>query len=253
MDEERLACPICKTKSSVLDVVDFNKSCEELRGKYLPSAGIPVAYALCSSCYFCWAPELYEWPLAKFKEWIYNGDYVAVDPDYIEARPKGNADALRSIFPSLPSTVRHLDYGGGNGLLARSLRESNWDSVSYDPLLDASSSPEQVGQFALITAFEVFEHVPDTRALVSDLWSLLSSPGLVLFSTLLSDGNIQPNQKLTWWYASPRNGHISLFSRTSLYLLAQNGGFRFGSLSANFHFLAKGSPPQWASHLIPTG
>ena len=252
MDKERLACPICKTKSAVLDVVDFNKSCEELRGKHLAPAGIPVAYALCSSCYFCWAPELYDWPLAKFKECIYNGDYVAVDPDYIEARPKGNADALRSIFPHLPSTVRHLDYGGGNGLLAKSLRESNWNSVSYDPLLDASS-PEQLGQFALITAFEVFEHVPDTRALVSDLSSLLSDPGLVLFSTLLSDGNIHPDQKLTWWYASPRNGHISLFSRTSLYLLAQNSGFRFGSLSANFHFFCRGSPPHWARHLIPAG
>jgi hypothetical protein len=34
-----------------------------------------------------------------------------------------------------------------------------------------------------------------------------------MFSTLLSDGNIKLGQKLTWWYASPRNGHISLFSR----------------------------------------
>jgi hypothetical protein len=40
----------------------------------------------------------------------------------------------------------------------------------------------------------------------------------VLFSTLLSDGEIVRGRPLRWWYAAPRNGHISLFSAQSLRL-----------------------------------
>ena len=38
----------------------------------------------------------------------------------------------------------------------------------------------------------------------------------MLFSTALSDGGLARNQRLRWWYASPRNGHISLFSHRSV-------------------------------------
>lgn len=250
MVKEYLVCPICKTKSSLLDVVDLNKSCEEARGKYLALAGVPVYYALCNNCKFCWAPELHNWPLAKFEALIYNGDYISVDPDYLEARPKANADNLRLMFPNLPSTLRHLDYGGGNGLLAKLLSKSNWNSASFDPFVDKNISLEKLGTFELITAFEVFEHVPNIEALVSDIRSVLSKDGLLLFSTLLSDGDIHPNQRLTWWYASPRNGHITLFSKSSLALLALNNGFKFGSLSRGFHIFFREKPPLWASHLL---
>lgn len=251
MDQEILTCPICKSSCSLLDAVDFNKSCSEPGGRYLPRAGIPISYALCNKCGFCFAPELYEWPLSKFEESIYNDDYILVDPEYIEIRPKSNADVLRSMFPNLPSGIRHLDYGGGNGLLVKLLRESNWQSASYDPFVDRSITPAQLGKFDLITAYEVFEHVPDPWKLMSDLRTLLSDDGLVVFSTLISDGNIHPGQKLSWWYASPRNGHISLFSRKALVMLAQESGFTFASCSAVLHALFRGKP-SWASHLIRT-
>lgn len=157
MDKERLVCPICKAECSLLDVVDLNKSCEELRGKYLSLAEIPIYYALCGGCDFCFAPEMHAWTLDKFEESIYNNDYVLVDPDYLETRPRANAGVLRSTFPSFPPAARHLDYGGGNGLLVTLLRESNWESVSYDPFVDRKTSPTQLGRFELITAFEVFE------------------------------------------------------------------------------------------------
>ena len=72
------------------------------------------------------------------------------------------------------------------------------------------------GSFDLVTAFEVFEHVPDIDILFTDLQSLVKAEGLILFSTLLSDGEIGRDRPLSWWYASPRNGHISLFSAQSL-------------------------------------
>jgi SAM-dependent methyltransferase len=232
--------------------VDFNKSCEEARGKFLLLAGIPVYYALCSKCGFCFTPDLATWKLEEFEERIYNDEYVFVDPDYIEARPRANAAHLVSMFGDRARSIKHLDYGGGNGHLVKLLRESRWQSVSYDPFVDRNVRLGNLGKFDLITAFEVFEHVPDVQDLMSNLCSLLSPNGLVLFSTLISDGNIHPNQRISWWYASPRNGHISLFSRKSLEILAQNYGVKVGSFSEGFHVFFRKVPP-WADHIIRMG
>jgi hypothetical protein len=86
---------------------------------------------------------------------------------------------------------------------------------------------------------------------MANLKLLLAPNGIVLFSTLISDGNLPQGQRLTWWYASPRNGHISLYSAKSLQLLATTHGFRFASFSAGLH-LFFGEIPDWAQHLIET-
>jgi len=247
--DQKLLCRVCSGPCSLLNAVDFNKSCEEAKGKFLSFAGIPVSYALCRKCGFCFAPELVTWKLEEFEEKIYNDEYVCVDPDYIETRPRANAANLISMFADRAHSIKHLDYGGGSGLLTQLLRASGWQSVSYDPFVDRNLRVEQLGQFDLITAFEVFEHVPDVHKLMSNLRSLLCANGLVLFSTLLSDGNIHAGQDLDWWYASPRNGHISLFSRNSLEILAQANGFSLGSLSTGFHVFSTKVPP-WAEHIV---
>lgn len=252
MDNEKIVCPVCRTACSQFDVVDLSKSCNGRGDNHVGLAGVPIRYVVCDECGFCFAPEMHKWPLKKFEELIYNDEYVQVDPDYLDNRPRANAGSLRAAFPSLPDAVRHLDYGGGNGLLAKLLRESNWNSASYDPFINRDTSPEQLGKFDLITVFEVFEHVPDVQGLMSDLRSLLSSEGLVIFSTLLSDGNIRPNERLNWWYAAPRNGHISLFSRKSLTILAHESGFDFGSFSDGVHVFFR-DVPKWASHIIRIG
>jgi 2-polyprenyl-3-methyl-5-hydroxy-6-metoxy-1,4-benzoquinol methylase len=106
-----------------------------------------------------------------------------------------------------------------------------------------------LGAYDLVTAFEVFEHVPDVQALVADLHRLCRPDGLILFSTLVSDGQLALGRKLTWWYASPRNGHISLFSTESLKRLMSGKGLQVGSLSAGTHIACQ-TPPPWAAHLI---
>src|ERR1022692_2828458 len=97
-DISRLRCPICEGTCDLLDVVDFNKSCEELRGAFLALAGVPVYYVLCGQCGFCFAPELADWTLEDFSTRIYNSEYIQVDPDYVSARPEANADSLIELF-----------------------------------------------------------------------------------------------------------------------------------------------------------
>ncbi|MCE1228644.1 MAG: class I SAM-dependent methyltransferase [Firmicutes bacterium] len=246
MKAHALICPVCDGESSLLDVVDFHKSCEERRGIYFDLSGIPIYYAICHNCGFCFAPEMAAWSLEQFETKVYNQQYVHVDPDYIEIRPREKATELLSMFPGVNSFIKHLDYGGGNGLLSQLLKAADWNSISYDPFVDKNKNINSLDKFDLITAYEVFEHVPDVDRLMSNLNTLLKPNGLVLFSTLLSDGNIHSKQRLEWWYASPRNGHISLFSKKSLDLLSEKYGWQLASFSDSLHLFYRVLPP-WAT------
>jgi SAM-dependent methyltransferase len=248
----QLRCQICEGASFPLDVVDFNKSCEEARGKHLPLTGVPIYYYLCEQCGFCFAPEFSQWKLEDFEKRIYNSEYVQVDPDYLEVRPRTNAKNLIDAFGYRGPEIRHLDYGGGRGLLSNLLHKSGWQSTSYDPFVDHDIHLESLGKFDLITAYEVFEHVPNVKQLIGNLSSLLVQDGVILFSTLLSDGKLGSRQRISWWYASPRNGHISLFSRKSLAILGAKEGFHLGSFSSGFHAYWRNVPP-WAKHIIQVG
>jgi SAM-dependent methyltransferase len=242
------ACPVCAAAASLLDVVDLNKSCEEARGIVLPVAGVPIRYFLCDACGFCFAPDMYQWSMQEFSDRIYNDDYKRVDPDYVDLRPRLNARFVSELFASHALAIRHLDYGGGSGLLSSELFAAGWDSTSYDPFVDGAL-PADLGRFNLVTCFEVFEHVPDVTQLVATLASLVDEDGMVLFSTLLSDGIIARGQHLQWWYAAPRNGHISLFSRQSLALLGERGGFNLVSLNPSLHAYWR-RVPSWAAGIF---
>lgn len=242
------ACAVCGAATSWLDVVDLNKSCEEARGRFFPLAGVPIYYSLCDQCGFCFAPELQHWSLEDFSSRIYNDDYKLVDPDSVDTRPRANARWLAGLFAKRALEIRHLDYGGGNGLLSNELFAAGWDSTSYDPFFDGPLT-DRLGRFNLITSFEVFEHVPDVNNLITTLSSLIEQEGIVLFSTVPSDGSLGRNQGLRWWYAAPRNGHISLFSHRSLALLGAKEGFELATLEPNLYAYWRKIPP-WAATLV---
>lgn len=241
-------CQICNASADYLDTVDLNKSCEEARGFVLPPSGVQIDYFLCDVCGFCFAPEFYGWSFSDFEQLIYNDDYALIDPDYETVRPEGQAVLINQTFEAAKASLRHLDYGAGQGLLSKKLKGNGWDSTSYDPFVDVDIEVSELGSFDLVTAFEVFEHVPDVAALLADLRMLCKPDGLIFFTTLLSDQDIAKGRPLTWWYASPRNGHISLFSAKSLALSIQKTGFQLSSFSDGAH-IAYRTLPAWATHL----
>ena len=241
-------CQICQQMAPYLDTVDLNKSCVEPSGRRLPPSGIPVHYYLCAQCGFCFAPDLQQWTPDAFGRFIYNEGYEFVDPDYVTVRPTNNSNWIDGLFGASKGRLRHLDYGGGSGQLSAFLREKGWDSASYDPFADPDVRVEDLGRYDLVTAFEVFEHVPKVADLMDDLGLLCKPDGLILFSTLLSDGELAPGRPLTWWYASPRNGHISLFSADSLKRCITDGGWMLGSFTTGLHAAYRQLPP-WAAHL----
>ncbi len=164
--------------------------------------------------------------------------------------PRATPNSSQPCSLRFPHTSRHLDYGGGNGTLSSLLRAARLESASYDPFVDGDLDPASLGRFDLVTAFEVFEHVPDIQATLDTISSLLTPGGVLLFSTLVSDEAIRAGEKLTWWYASPRNGHISLHTRQSLTLLAYRYDFAFASASEGLHLFYRKPVSSWAKHLI---
>ncbi|WP_423201827.1 methyltransferase domain-containing protein [Edaphobacter modestus] len=55
-------------------------------------------------------------------------------------------------------------------------------------------------------------------------------------------------QSLNWWYASPRNGHVSLYTTPSLAHLFKHHGMKVASFSERLH-IAYAQVPTFASHL----
>ena len=86
--------------------------------------------------------------------------------------------------------------------------------------------------------FEVLEHSTDPSRMLRDLVTFLSETGIILLSTLLQPQDID-RHGLTWWYAAPRNAHISLYSRPSLGKLVDGLGLpgRFARPSSIMCFI----------------
>ncbi len=225
-------CKICATPSPLFGVVDFHKSCIETTGHGLPLSGIPIYYRRCPRCAFSFTTAFDDWPTAAFLEHIYNADYLHIDPDYAERRPTNNARFIAETFQATRSTIQILDYGGGNGILAQRLRDQHFNATTYDPFSLENQLPTH--RFDLITCFEVLEHVPNPRTTMDRIHSLLTDQGAILFSTLLQPESFD-RIGLTWWYAAPRNGHVSLYSQQSLALLFTPHNMQVHSLSENLH------------------
>jgi SAM-dependent methyltransferase len=244
-DPRPLPCKVCGERSLLFGVVDFNKSCEEARGRRLLLSGIPVYYWRCERCGFAFTTAFDGWGLEGFRQYIYNSDYALVDPDYAEARPAGNARLVADAFGGSRDSIRILDYGGGAGLLAERLRTEGFEAVTYDPFSEFDAMPSE--RFDLTTCFEVLEHVPDPRATVAAIVASLKEEGAILFSTL-----VQPvafaSEGLRWWYAAPRNGHISLYSAAALKHLFEPFGMKVASFNGALH-MAYARVPAFAEHL----
>ena len=67
-----------------------------------------------------------------------------------------------------------------------------------------------------------------------DITQRLKPESLLLFSTLLQPSDFG-GVGLSWWYVGPRNGHISLHSKTSLTTLLKQCGLNMISANEGLH------------------
>ncbi len=238
-------CKVCGAPSLLFGVVDFHKSCIEQQGRRLALSGIPIYYRRCTQCSFVFTSAFDAWTWDSFRDHIYNDEYIVVDPDFVELRPAGNAHLIANSFPDAKTSIQILDFGGGNGVLAARLRDQGFSATTYDPYSTFNQLPAE--KFDLICSFEVLEHSPTPKATIAAMVALLKRPGAILFSTLVQPADLAAIG-LNWWYAGPRNGHVSLYSLHALALLFREHGMRVASFSDNLH-LAYAQKPSFAAKL----
>ena len=244
---ETTPCKCCGATATPYGVVDFNKNCA---GRDLGIAGVPIHYHRCPACRFIFTTAFDGLSQDEMQLAIYNDGYALVDPDYQLVRPQSSAAFLTMLFPAAkPPTL--LDFGGGAGTLAGLLRDAGFPDVdTYDPFV-AEHSLRPTRRYDCITCFEVAEHTTDPRGTFAAIAGLLNDPGLVILSTALQPPDID-RQGLSWWYAAPRNGHVSLYAQQSLLQLVQRLGFKLASYNDNFHLLFR-TLPEFAKAGISVG
>lgn len=242
-----VACKCCGTVAVPMGTIDFHRTCEDQQAPVFALAGRPIPYHRCPACSFIFTVAFDHFAPDEWRREIYNDDYVRADPDFVDARPLSNAELIANNFGH-HSGITLLDYGGGNGLMARRLMEKGFtQATSYDPFYAGSTRP--AGTFDLITSFEVLEHSPTPYDTLKDMRWFMGDKGMLFFSTLLQPADIDL-QGLTWWYAAPRNGHVSLYSRASLDALMKRLGLVWGSCNDLLHVAFRKRPPAFARHLF---
>ncbi len=194
---------------------------------------VPVDYFRCGACGFIQTQEP-TWLAEAYSEAITASDIGLV------GRNLFLRDVTCAVLTRcLDAGARFLDYGGGYGLFTRLMRDRGYDFRWEDPLcrnLFAQDYIHKPGdRYEALTAFEVFEHLPDPAAGITAMAARSDS---IFFSTeLLPPGPPKPGE---WWYYALDSGqHVALYTRAALAKLGEPHGMRLLTNGRNLHLLTR--------------
>ena len=242
-------CPCCASQTELFGTKEFNITgndyfCGE---RQFEDSGVDIPYYRCQSCGYLFTNAMDDWSDDDFKNLIYNDEYIKTDPPFTYDRPKGNADLLDKIFGKNKGVLTMLDYGGGNGLMAKMLKNKGFSAKSYDPFHD-NPNIQKGRRYHLVTAFEVVEHVPNQKKLFADMLGFIGDTGVLFFSTLLQNNDFAEDG-INWWYICPRNGHVGFHTPQSLKAVVEPLGYKYFKLTDDLHMVCK-QVPGYAKHLM---
>lgn len=135
---------------------------------------------------------------------------------------------------------RFLDWAGGYGVLTQVMRDRGHDFWHHDayarPVFARDFQDSGEGRLAMVTAFEVMEHLAEPR---DELAKVAERTDLLLFTTeLLPD---EPPHVGQWWYYLPEVGqHITLHTPSSLQHVGEALGYRLTTNRRNWHLFHRG-------------
>ena len=127
------------------------------------------------------------------------------------------------ILSKLLNVRKALDWGAGDGLLCRLLRDYGLNFYSNDkysvPKYSSMFVLTDYNNLDLIVSFEVFEHMSEPNREIGFLFE--KKPNSIFISTLF-----YKNNEKNWHYLHPNTGmHIFFYSQKSLEMLAIKYGY----------------------------
>lgn len=135
--------------------------------------------------------------------------------------------------------ARHLDFGGGYGLLTRLVRDRGIDMRHHDPyarnLFAQGQQGTLDGDYGVITMVEVLEHLTDPFEVLAALTEHCS---VVVVATVLVPPGTTSLQG--WWYLIPDLGqHITFPTAGSLAALASRLGWQVATDGVGLHVFSR--------------
>jgi predicted nucleic acid-binding Zn ribbon protein len=132
--------------------------------------------------------------------------------------------AICVVISRLYNLTNVIDFGGGDGLLCRLLRDYGINCFVTDryatPTYAQGFTEPDFRQPDLVIASEVVEHFANPGRDLDDLFSL--KPRLLFVST-----GVYTGEQGDWWYLAPETGqHVFFYSRKALDLIADKYGYR---------------------------
>lgn len=149
---------------------------------------------------------------------------------------------IQSIFLNLSNFIG-LDYGGGQGIYVRLMRDLGFNFYRQDlyannlyaryfDIKDLTKGTK----FNILTAFEVFEHLPNP---IDEIKKMFDFSDVLLFSTELQP-SVKDIELKDWWYIVPEGGqHVSFYTERTLEEIARIFGSNYYTDGKNLHILSK--------------
>ena len=192
-----------------------------------------VDYFRCQSCGFIQTEEPY------WLEEAYSSAISDLDLGPVNRAIRGARVVEGVIFAGFDPNGTFLDWGGGYGVFTRLMRDIGydfyWSDLYCENLFAKQFRADERQGFELMTAFEVFEHLVDPVAAVTDM---LKRSGSILFTTAIPPTD--PVALANWWYLTLEHGqHVSLYSVKSLQVLAERFGLQLTTSGTDTHLLSK--------------
>jgi hypothetical protein len=136
--------------------------------------------------------------------------------------------------------AKYIDYGGGYGIFVRLMRDMGLDFYWHDTHCQNIFAQQFEANldinYNLLTACEIFEHLPDP---IHDLDKMLKLSDSILFSTVLLPTKKIPAPDEWWYYGLEHGQHISFYTKKTLGYIAAKYNLNFYSNSNDIHFLTK--------------
>lgn len=221
-----MKCKICSSNSEALAKAKIVRKYE-------------IQYFKCPKCGFVqtedpyWLPEVYSNPLQK--------DTGTIRRNLIMA---AKTAAIIQVY--FNPNGRFLDFGAGDGMFVRHMRDIGYDFYWADKyatnIFSFGFNAPEGERFDLLTSFEVFEHLPNP---VPEIEAMLARADNILFSTgVYPAHNPKPEE---WGYFSLHGGqHIALYAKETLEYLASTFNRYLISDGHSLHLFSKKKlSPAW--------